>query len=72
MRFHIRNFAQRAFIMSTLVVSVEDDAMLANIKAAIEQLRGVVSVTDSEILSPFHRANTIDGSISSFFEIILA
>lgn len=27
-------------------VSVEDTAMLANIKAAIEQLRGVASVTD--------------------------
>ena len=34
------------FIMSTLIVSVEDAAMLANIKAAIEQLRGVASVTD--------------------------
>ena len=33
--------------MSTLIVSVEDAAMLANIKAAIEQLRGVVSVTDA-------------------------
>ena len=33
-------------IMSTLIVSVEDAAMLANIKAAIEQLRGVASVTD--------------------------
>lgn len=33
-------------IMSTLIVSVEDATMLAKIKAAIEQLRGVVSVTD--------------------------
>jgi len=32
--------------MSTLIVSVEDATMLANIKAAIEQLRGVTSVTD--------------------------
>ena len=32
--------------MSTLIVSVEDASMLAKIKAAIEQLRGVVSVTD--------------------------
>ena len=32
--------------MSTLIVSVEDTEMLANIKAAIEQLRGVASVTD--------------------------
>lgn len=35
-------------IMSTLIVSVEDATMLANIKAAIEQLRGVASVTDGE------------------------
>lgn len=32
--------------MSTLIVSVEDATMLTKIKAAIEQLRGVVSVTD--------------------------
>ena len=32
--------------MSTLIVSVEDATMLANVKAAIEQLRGVVSVAD--------------------------
>jgi len=32
--------------MSTLIVSVEDASMIANIKAAIEQLRGVASVTD--------------------------
>ena len=32
--------------MSTLIVSVEDATMLAKIKAAIEQLRGVASVAD--------------------------
>lgn len=35
--------------MSTLIVSVEDISMLANIKAAIEQLRGVASVTNGDM-----------------------
>ena len=34
--------------MSTLIVSVEDISMLANIKATIEQLRGVASVTNGD------------------------
>ncbi len=34
--------------MSTLIVSVEDASMVANIKASIEKLRGVKKVSEGE------------------------